>query len=147
DLLGAAALFPEVDAADVIVCPPERAVMIVIGRRWMAHARHRAAGGADEGKKKGPGEPGAEMPAQPLLALDLERYLVVGLRHDLPAWEKVGGNEGSARVARRNRAHSRNRVTILSLEGPTGQSIIGRNRGAQKKSRLQPGGRRRQAAS
>ncbi len=85
DLLGAAAFLPEVDAADVLMGPPEGAVMIVIRRRGMAHTRQRTAGRSDEGVEERPGIAGGGVPAEAFLAVHLEGNLVVGLGHELNA--------------------------------------------------------------
>src|SRR5262249_7690737 len=97
DLLAAAALLPEVDAADRVMTPPERAMVIVVRRRRMPHPRQRPPGRTEHRKEERPRIARAEVPAQLLLAIDLERHLVVCLRNDLHAGELVA-HGGKSRV-------------------------------------------------
>ena len=53
--------------------------------------------GPSSGKKHGRGSPAGVLPAQPVLAVDLKRYLLVGLGDDL---------------------HTRNTVTLAAMRPP-----------------------------
>src|SRR5947209_18493559 len=77
NLLTAAALLPEVDAADGLMAPPEGAVVVVVRRGRVAHARQRPAARPDQREEERPWRAIAVMPAQALLAVHLKRHLLV----------------------------------------------------------------------
>jgi hypothetical protein len=97
---------PKIFAIDFGVGKPDRAVMVVIWRTGMPHARETLAGRAVERKEKRPGIFRVKMPPQPLVAIDLERDLIVRQRNNLTFGKLIS----HAQLSRRKSTASRMRL-------------------------------------
>ena len=82
-MFGVARVGPKVEAFDVHMSEPDRAVMVVVFRARMPHAGERLAGRPIEWKEKRSRVFLIVMPAKLLLAVDPERDLMVGQGDDL----------------------------------------------------------------
>src|SRR5262245_26955146 len=84
------AVAPEIEARlaqHLGVREPDRAVMVMVRRAGMAHARERRPGRADQGIEEWSWIRRTDVPAQPLHAFDLKRNSLIRQRNNLAARE------------------------------------------------------------